>query len=159
MLEAPVGGSILVVDDTVENLRLLASLLGEQGFEVRPVTSGKQALQAAAHDPPDLILLDITMPEMDGYETCERLKQLDAVRDVPVIFLTALGEIGDKVRAFEVGGADYVTKPFRIEEILARIRVHLALRRAQLELARNYERLGALERLRDDLVHMVVHDM
>ena len=159
MAESAPGANILVVDDTLENLRLLSGLLGEQGYDVRPVTSGRQALQAASHDRPELILLDITMPEMNGFETCERLKATEGLKDVPVIFLTALSETADKVKAFEAGGADYITKPFQIEEVLARVRVHLALRRAQVELGESYERLRALERLRDDLVHMVVHDM
>jgi signal transduction histidine kinase len=156
---APPHHNILVVDDTIENLRLLATILGDRGYDVRPVTNGRQALLAVERDPPDLILLDINMPEMDGYEVCVRLKQRPAVKDIPVIFLTALSETADKVRAFEAGGVDYITKPFHIEEVLARVKTHLALRRAQVELTRSYQRLGDLERLRDDLVHMVVHDM
>lgn len=151
--------SVMVVDDTVENLRLLSDMLGAHGFEVRPVTSGSQALRAAERNPPDLVLLDVNMPEMDGYEVCTRLKQLEGARDVPVIFLTALGETSDKLRAFEVGGVDYVTKPFQVEEVLARVRSQVSLRQARAELSRNYQRLQALESLRDDLVHMVVHDM
>ena len=158
----PVGlrpASVLVVDDTIENLRLLSSLLGEQGYEVRPVTSGRQALQAVEHDPPDLILLDITMPDMDGYEVCRRLQTSEGSKGVPIIFLTALTDTADKVRAFDAGGVDYVTKPFRFEEILARVKTHVALRRAQVALDDSYRRLRELEQLRDDLVHMVVHDM
>ena len=150
---------MLVVDDTIENLRLLSDLLGEHGYEVRAVTNGRQALQAAEHDPPDLILLDITMPEMDGYEVCRRLRAGRASRDVPVIFLTALTDTADKVLAFDAGGVDYVTKPFQFEEVLARVKTHVALRRAQSALAESYARLRDLEQLRDDLVHMVVHDM
>jgi two-component system, sensor histidine kinase and response regulator len=153
------GANILVVDDTVENLRLLAGMLGAQGYEVRPVTSGRQALQAVERDPPDLILLDINMPEMNGYEVCTRLKQSPALKDVPVIFLTALGDVADKVKAFDVGGIDYITKPFQLEEVQARVRTHVALRRASRELSESYDRLRVLEKLRDDLVHMVVHDM
>ena len=151
--------SVLVVDDGIDNLRLLSDLLGEQGYEVRAVTTGRQALQAVEHDPPDLILLDITMPEMNGYEVCQRLKAKDRSKDVPVIFLTALTETADKVRAFDAGGVDYVTKPFQFEEVLARVKTHVALRRAQADLADSYTRLRALEQLRDDLVRMVVHDM
>jgi signal transduction histidine kinase len=158
MNDAP-APSILVVDDTVANLELIASMLGEQGFEVRPVTNGRLALQAVEHAPPDLILLDVNMPEMDGYAVCRALKQKAAARDVPVIFLTALNETSDKVKAFEAGGVDYVTKPFQFEEVLARVRAHVGLRRAQVDLAASYERLRSLEKLRDDLVHMVVHDM
>ena len=151
--------NVLVVDDTVENLRLIASMLGQQGYEVRPVTNGRQALLAVERDPPDLILLDINMPDMNGYEVCARLKQQDALRDVPVIFLTALSDVADKIRAFEAGGVDYITKPFRMEEVHARVRTHLALRQSTRELERSYARLRDLERLRDDLVHMIVHDM
>src|SRR5262245_64135952 len=97
------AGSVLIVDDTIENLRLLSNLLGEQGYEVRAVTNGRQAIQAMEHDPPDLVLLDITMPEMDGYEVCRRLKAKDRYKDVPVIFITALTETADKVLAFETG--------------------------------------------------------
>jgi two-component system, sensor histidine kinase and response regulator len=151
--------NILVADDTVENLRLLSSMLGQCGYEVRPVTNGRQALQAAERDPPDLILLDINMPELDGFEVCTRLKTQEALRDVPVIFLTALTDVADKIRAFEVGGIDYITKPFLVEEVRARVKTHLTLRRASRELGESYERLKSLEKLRDDLVHMVVHDM
>jgi signal transduction histidine kinase len=150
---------VLVVDDTVENLRLIASMLGQQGYEVRPVTNGRQALLAVERDPPDLILLDINMPDMNGYEVCARLKQDEKLKDVPVIFLTALSDVADKIRAFEAGGVDYITKPFRMEEVQARVRTHLALRRSARELEQSYARLRELEQLRDDLVHMVVHDM
>ena len=151
--------SVLVVDDGIDNLRLLSDLLGEHGYEVRAVTTGRQALQAVEHDPPDLILLDITMPEMNGYEVCQRLKAKDRSKDVPVIFLTSLTDTADKVRAFDAGGVDYVTKPFQFDEVLARVKTHVALRRAQADLADSYTRLRALEQLRDDLVRMVVHDM
>src|SRR4030095_8687980 len=112
----------LVVDDTMENLRLLSDLLGEQGYDVRAVTSGRQALQAVANDPPDVVLLDVTMPDMDGYEVCRGLRALDASKDVPVIFLTALTDTADKVRAFDAGAVDYVTKPFQFAEVGARVR-------------------------------------
>jgi signal transduction histidine kinase len=151
--------NVLVVDDTVENLRLITSMLGQQGYEVRPVTNGRQALLAVERDPPDLILLDINMPEMNGYEVCARLKQDEKLKDVPVIFLTALSDVADKIRAFEAGGVDYITKPFRMEEVHARVRTHLALRRSTRELEQSYARLTELEQLRDDLVHMIVHDM
>ena len=134
-------------------------MLGDKGFEIRPVTSGRQALQAAGRSAPDVILLDITMPEMDGYEVCRRLKEDAKLRDIPVIFLTALTETADKLKAFSVGGVDYISKPFQIDEVLARAKVHIALRRAQKELAENYERLRELEKVRDHLVHLIVHDM
>jgi two-component system, sensor histidine kinase and response regulator len=149
----------MVVDDTLENLRLLASMLGERGYEVRPVTNGRQALLAVELDPPDLIMLDINMPDMNGYELCARLKEHAERRDIPVIFLTAMIDTADKVKAFDAGGVDYITKPFQVEEVLARVKTHVALRRAQVELSQSYARLRDLERMRDDLVNMVVHDM
>ena len=151
--------SVLVVDDTIDNLRLLSDILDHRGYEVRAVTSGAQALLAAAADPPDLLLLDITMPDMDGYEVCRRLKAQPASRDVPVIFLTALNETADKVKGFDIGGVDYVTKPFQVEEVLARVQTHVALRQAQVALAESNTHLRALEQLRDDMVQMIVHDM
>ena len=150
---------VLVVDDTIDNLRLLSDILDHRGYEVRAVTSGAQALLAAAADPPDLILLDITMPDMDGYEVCRRLKAQPASRDVPVIFLTALNETADKVKGFDIGGVDYVTKPFQVEEVLARVQTHVALRQAQVALAESNTHLRALEQLRDEMVQMIVHDM
>ena len=151
--------SVLIVDDTIDTLRLLSDLLSEHGYDVRAVTNGRQALQAVERDPPDLILLDIGLPELDGYEVCRRLRASERSQDVPVIFITALSETADKVRAFETGGVDYVTKPFQVEEVLARVKAHVALRRAQAELADSYTRLRALEHLRDDMVHRVIHDM
>jgi two-component system sensor histidine kinase/response regulator len=151
--------TILVVDDTVENLQLLASLLGGQGYDVRPVTNGRLALQAVERDPPDLVLLDINMPAMDGYDVCARLKQTDAGRDVPVIFLTAMTDTAAKLKAFKAGGVDYITKPFQIDEVLARVATHIALRRAQRNLAEEHARLLVVEDLREKLFHMVVHDM
>ncbi|MDX1952854.1 MAG: hybrid sensor histidine kinase/response regulator [Verrucomicrobiota bacterium] len=152
-------GNILAVDDTAVNLRLLTNMLGERGYQVRPVTSGRQALQAAERLVPDLILLDIYMPEIDGYEVCRQLKASETLRDVPVIFLTALTDTADKLKAFSVGGVDYISKPFQIDEVLARVKVHIDLRRAQADLAGSYEQLKSLEKVRDNLVHMIVHDM
>jgi len=157
--QLPDGASILVVDDTIENLRLLSSILEARGHEVRPVTSGPLALQAAAASPPELVLLDINMPTMDGLQVCRHLKQVEPLRDIPVIFLTALADTADKVRAFEAGGADYITKPFQVEEVLARVGAHLQLRRSRARLQASFERLRALEQMRDDLTNMVVHDL
>lgn len=151
--------NILIVDDTIENLKLMASMLKERGYEPRPVPSGRLALQALESDPADLILLDVNMPEMNGYEVCERLKAQPSTRDIPVIFISALDEVMDKVKAFGVGGSDYVTKPFQYEEVFARVESQLALRRAHRELEQNYASLRQLEELRDGLVHMIVHDM
>jgi diguanylate cyclase (GGDEF)-like protein len=124
-------GNILVVDDKPENLRVLSSLLTDRGYKVRAVLNGSTALKAAQSTPPDLILLDVLMPEMDGYQVCELLKQHEKTREIPVIFLSALDETLDKVKAFQAGGLDYITKPFQIEEVIARIDTQLKLRSAQ----------------------------
>lgn len=133
--------SIMVVDDTPANLRLLTGMLKERGYKVRPVANGKFALQTAKHDPPDLILLDILMPEMNGYEVCERLKAEEQLAKIPVIFISALDETMDKVKAFKVGGVDYVTKPFQFEEVEARVATHLELRRQRHLIQESYDRL------------------
>ena len=125
---------ILIVDDTSENLRLLSQMLAEQGYSVRAVPSGDRALESVRALPPDLILLDIRMPQMNGYEVCERLKADPGTSDIPVIFISALSEIHDKVQAFKVGGVDYITKPFQLEEVLVRTQTHLALRTLQKRL-------------------------
>lgn len=157
---------ILIVDDTVENLQLLASMLKDRGYTVRPVPSGKLALQAVERIPPDLILLDINMPHMNGYEVCEHLKSQDTTRDIPVIFISALTDTIDKVKAFGVGGVDYITKPFEFEEVQARVQAHLALRRLRFEIEAKNQRLEesiarqrALEQIKERLVEMIVHDL
>ena len=152
-------GDILVVDDTHSNLQLLVSMLKEYGYKARPVSSGAAALKAAQSVAPDLILLDINMPHMDGYEVCRRLKAEEKLKSVPVIFISGLNEPLDKVRAFQVGGVDYITKPFEVEEVAARVETHLNLRRQQEALAQNVQRLRERERLRDALTQMIVHDM
>ncbi len=121
--------NILIVDDTPNNLRLLSTMLAEQGYKVRSVINGKMALTAAQAAPPDLILLDINMPQMNGYELCQKLKSIEKTCEIPVIFISALDEVLDKVKAFSVGGVDYITKPFQLEEVLVRVQNQLALRR------------------------------
>ena len=119
---------ILVVDDTPDNLRLLSTMLSEQGYKVRKVISGSLALRVVSVASPDLILLDINMPQMNGYEVCEKLKGDPKTSDIPVIFISALDDVWDKVKAFEVGGVDYISKPFHCEEVLARVKNQLTLR-------------------------------
>src|SRR6476619_5857490 len=127
-------------------------MLKDRGYKARPVPSGKLALLAARRDPPDLILLDINMPEMNGYEVCERLKADDKLKGIPVIFISALNEQLDKVRAFVLGGVDYLTKPFQMEELQARVETHLKLRRLQIDLEEHSRHLElARERLKLDL--------
>jgi len=122
---------ILIVDDTTENLQLLSNILKDSGYKVRPATSGKLALKAVETKQPDLILLDIKMPDMDGYEVCSILKNDPNTKDIPVLFISALSDINDKLRAFHVGGLDYITKPFQFEEVKARVSTHLQLKAYQ----------------------------
>ncbi|MBD1898506.1 EAL domain-containing protein [Trichocoleus sp. DQ-A3] len=155
----PLNGNILLVDDTPNNLRLLSDLLSHQGYKVRSVTNGQTALKACQAKPPDLILLDINMPQMNGYEVCEKLKANEQTREIPVIFLSALDEAIDKVKAFTVGGIDYISKPFQVEEVLVRVKNQLALREAQVKVLelnaelenRVKERTSQLERTNQEL--------
>lgn len=157
---------IMVVDDTPANLVVLMELLKNAGYKVRPITKGKLALQAAKNSVPDLILLDINMPEMNGYEICYQFKSDPQLAEIPVIFISALDETQDKVMAFERGGVDYITKPFQFQEVLARVQTHLKLNGLQQEMNHKNEQLSEqvkelqrLESLRDSLVHMIVHDL
>lgn len=168
------SGDILIVDDMPNNLRFLSTTLAEQGYKVRSVTEGLMALTVAEAAKPDLILLDIMMPNIDGYEVCQRLKANDQTCDIPVIFLSALDEVLDKVKAFSVGGVDYITKPFQLEEVLARIQTHLSLRFAQKEISqlnaeleqRVRQRTAQLEQeiaerlqVQERLLHLALHDV
>jgi len=121
------AANIQIVDDNPENLALLSTMLVKQGYEVRTAISGNLALKSAQKSRPDLILLDIMMPGINGYEVCRQLKADEYTRDIPVIFLSALGEVLDKVKAFSVGGVDYITKPFQGKEVLARVHTHLTI--------------------------------
>ena len=150
---------ILIVDDTAANLQVLGLMLRQHKYKVRPVPSGKLALQAVAACPPDIILLDITMPDMNGYEVAAKLKENPATAEIPIIFISALTEVDDKVKAFKAGGVDYVTKPFQIEEVLSRVSVHLVIQHQRRELRRNYERIRELELVREKLTRLIVHDM
>lgn len=140
--------SILVVDDTKENLHLLVTMLGSHEYLIRPTPSGYQALRVAKTDPPDLILLDIRMPEIDGYEVCRQLKADENTADIPVIFLSAMDAVQDKVTAFQCGGVDYITKPFQLEEVRMRVKTQLMTRAAQLEVKKLNETLEARVRQR-----------
>ncbi|CAC5339984.1 MULTISPECIES: response regulator [Planktothrix] len=159
-------GHILIVDDTPDNLRLLSKTLSEQGYEVQCAINGKLALMAVKHEPPDLILLDIKMPEMDGYEVCERLKMQEETAAIPVIFLSALDDVFDKVKAFTVGGVDYITKPFQVEEVFARIENQLTICRLQRQLQDQNFKLEQLNqelqrsnRELEEFAYVVSHDL
>ncbi|HEY9300417.1 MAG TPA: hybrid sensor histidine kinase/response regulator [Phormidium sp.] len=137
----PFSADILLVDDTPDNLRLLSVMLTENGYKARKVINGERALQAVEVVTPDLVLLDINMPEMNGYEVCRRLKKSDKTRDIPVIFISALDDVFDKVKAFQAGGVDYITKPFQVEEVLARVNTHLNIRKLQKQLQQQNSQL------------------
>ncbi|MGD0930281.1 MAG: EAL domain-containing protein [Candidatus Korobacteraceae bacterium] len=145
--------NVMVVDDQPANLKLLEDMLKNQGYAIRSFPRGQLALAAAAQSPPDLILLDINMPQMNGFEVCERLKSDRRLAEIPVIFLSALTESEDKIKAFRAGGVDYVTKPFQVAEVLARVETHVQLRRLQQTLERHSDHLEAKVRARTtDLV-------
>lgn len=150
---------VMIVDDEPENLNVLNAMVRQEGWDVRAFPRADLALAAAREEPPALALLDIRMPGMDGYELCRRFKADDRLRQVPVIFISALSAMEDVAAGFGCGGVDYIAKPFREQEVLARARVHLELRRAYDELAGQHERLKRLEQHRDTLVHMLVHDL
>ena len=120
-------GSVVVVDDNGVNRMLLSGILEQAGYVVRAVSNGRDALQMIELEPPDIILLDIQMPKMSGYEVCEALKAMQRTREVPVIFISAVEDIAEKVRAFETGGVDYITKPFEPAEVLARVGTQVKL--------------------------------
>jgi two-component system sensor histidine kinase/response regulator len=167
---------IMIVDDTPTNLKLLEVMLLEQGHEVRSFPLGRLALAAAARNPPDLVLLDVNMPEMNGYEVCERLKANDELSGIPVLFLSALSETESKVKAFQAGGVDYISKPFQMEEVNARVETHLKLHRLQRELKRHNQlleeavtartrelkeangRLTILDRSKNDFLNLISHE-
>ncbi|MCC3602513.1 MAG: response regulator [Microcoleus sp. PH2017_29_MFU_D_A] len=148
--------NILVVDDTPQNLRLLAGILSDKGYQVRPVPNGKLALSAAQKMPPDIVLLDIMMPDMDGYEVCQRLKDSEVTKDIPVIFISAINDVMDKVKAFAVGGVDFITKPFQVEEVLARIETHLKICSLQQSLQeKNQDLATAIYQLQATQEHLI----
>ncbi|MEG4047854.1 MULTISPECIES: diguanylate cyclase [unclassified Microcoleus] len=133
--------NILIVDDTPDNLRLLAKILESQGYIVRKALNGRMALQGVHRDPPSLILLDINMPEMNGYEVCQKLKASEASDQIPVIFISALERLENKVRAFELGGVDYITKPFQEQEVLMRVKNQLLIQQQRQQLLEQNQRL------------------
>lgn len=165
MSEESKNTSILIVDDTEPNVRLLAHVVKKEGYEVMAAFSGKDALALIDKRKPDIILLDVMMPDMDGFEVCRKLKKQHEYKDIPVIFLSALSETDSKVQGFNVGGVDYITKPFQREEVLARIDLHVKLRKLQAELNSKIEQLkqreASLQKLneeKDELMRIVGHD-
>jgi two-component system sensor histidine kinase/response regulator len=152
-------GNILVVDDNRNNLRVLTEILSEHGYLVRPVPESSRAISSAQTEPPDIILLDIKMPEISGYEVCEQLKTDERTRDIPVIFISALQEVFDKVKAFAVGGVDYLTKPFQREELLARVHTHLTIQKQQRYIQHQNQLLQELNVNKDKFFSIIAHDL
>ncbi len=159
-------GNILVVDDTLANLKVLTSLLESAGYKVRGAPNGKSALMICEKRPPELVLLDIRMPEMDGYEVCRKLQEEEKTKDIPVIFISALDAPDDKVKGFKAGGVDYITKPFQQTEVLARVRTHLQLQHTQLSLKRHSveleaanQRLKELDQLKSMFIASMSHEL
>jgi DNA-binding NtrC family response regulator len=147
-----ISRDILIVDDEIHNLKLLAEFLGQAGYQVRTGERPQLAIDSAMARPPSLILLDVRMPGMDGFEVCKRLKQDKRTRDIPIIFISALQEVQDRVQGFEAGGVDFISKPFEEEEVLARVRTHMELRNMQLHLEDLVEkRTAEIKKLKDQI--------
>lgn len=150
---------IIIVDDIVKNLQVLGTMLEEENFDVAVAQDGFEALDIIEADPPDLILLDIMMPEINGYEVCEKLKQNEKTKDIPVIFLTAKNESEDVVAGFKIGGVDYVTKPFNKDELLVRIETHLALKYSKDIILRQNAKLRELNDEKNEFLGIAAHDL
>jgi len=151
--------AVLIVDDNVQNLQVLADILRGGNFKIAMVKDGFKALDFISRKKPDLVLLDIMMPEMDGYEVCTRMKADEKCKDIPVIFISALSDTENKIRGFEVGGVDYITKPFHREEVYARVNAHLRLKRANEKLKTANELLRESNAAKDKLFSVIAHDL
>ena len=154
-----IKGMILIADDLKENLRILSSVLTEEGYQVRAALNGKIALESALSNPPDLILMDVIMPVMDGLEACRLLKTDPRTKDVPVIFVSAASDVSSMVTGFQAGAVDYIRKPFEVEEILIRVNTHLTIQGLQKDLISSNERLQTLSKHHEDMKRLVLHDI
>ncbi len=153
------SGEILIVDDTPANIVALSSILRDEGYRIRVAETGKMAIRSIKIKVPDLILLDIRMPGLNGFETLEEIRKISSATLVPVIFISADQEIESRLKGFSMGAVDYISKPFHAREVVSRVKNHMRTDRLQKELEQKYSRLIEVEKLRDDLVHMMVHDM
>lgn len=151
--------SVLIVDDLPNNVRLLSIMLTEKGYQVRKAINGQMALNTVRSLIPDLILLDINMPDLNGYQVCEQLKADEKTREIPVIFISALDDVLDKVKAFQVGGVDYISKPFQGEEVMARIENQLTISRQKKQLQNEIKERQKTEETLEIYLHAVSHDL
>ena len=157
--ESQEESKILLIDDSVQNLKLLGNMLREKDYQIALARDGKEGLKLAGKIWPDLILLDIMMPEMDGYEVCKKLKEDENTRDIPIIFLTAKTSNEDIVKGFQIGGVDYITKPFNKEELFMRIKTHLDLKKAHDKSSSPAEALRELKETKDKMCSVISHDL
>ncbi len=156
---SPPSATIMVIDDEPENLNVMDDCLSATDYAVRLFTCGELALEAARETPPDLVLLDVRMPGMNGYDVCRCFKKENQLQEVPILFLSALTSSEEITQGFSCGAVDYITKPFRAEEVLARVHTHIALGKAHVQLKLQHQNLLILEQQRDTYVHMLIHDM
>ncbi len=150
---------ILIIDDMPANLKVLGDILKGEGFKVRPVTNGTKALQVAENEKPDLILLDIMMPDIDGFEVCRRIKENIRLKDIPVIFISALNDTKDIVKALKCGGVDFITKPFQAEEVIVRVHTHIKLYQQSIQLREQSKALQELNATKDKFFSIIAHDL
>ena len=158
-METLIKSTILIVDDDPTNAEILSEYLKKSEFETILLQTGVQALEQCETLDPALVLLDVMMPDMDGFETCAELKRKETTKDIPVIFTTALSDTTSKIRGFEVGGVDYITKPFHPDEVLARVNAHLTIRRQQQQLQQKTDQLRLLNAEKDTFLSMIAHDL
>ena len=154
-----INNTLFIVDDTPDNLRLLANLLSGRGYSIRKALNAAVALKSIQQSPPDLILLDINLPEMSGYDLCKQLKADPLTAEIPIIFISALDNVQDKIKAFQVGGADYVAKPYQMEEVLARIEHQLLLQAQKRQLKAEIRERERAEKALEVYLHIVSHDL
>jgi signal transduction histidine kinase len=151
--------NLLIVDDIVDNIKIIGNYLSNQGINIIPAISGKQALSLAVEKKPDMILLDIQMPEMNGFDVCLELKKNPETRDIPVLFLTARTETEDIIKGFEIGATDYILKPFKLKEVLMRIKNHLDLKKSKDLINQQNEMLKELNNTKDKFFNIIAHDL
>jgi len=154
-----VNKTILVIDDNPTNLGVLTGYLKDQGYQIMVARDGRDGIEKAKIGNPDLILLDLMMPDIDGFETCTILKSIEKIRDIPIIFITASDNLDNKVKGFKSGGVDYITKPFQLDEVLARVNTHLSLRDMQIQLENKIKELHSINIELNTFAHTVAHDL